>query len=313
MAVQTWEEILAAAQLSADERKLLENTLQKLPALKEGWLRHDDYSRKTQEIAARKTEYDTAVANSQKWDAWADEKQPLWKKLEETGAVDADGNLLWPTEKQKLSTEIETLKKQVVTGGDVDPAELDKRINEIVKANGGVTREELSALVASEAKKLAAETVDEKYKGFQTDFNEKTIPFVTGFSTAMAIQANKYEKETGKEFTAETQKEFFDLMSKEQNFDPYQIGPKFLEPVRQAKKNSEEVERLANERADKIIAERGGLPGGGGEGYIPQGGGSGSLQRMLELSKTNTVGDVETLLQDAVTQGTKELAAQGIR
>src|ERR1700735_4180036 len=99
MAVQTWEEILAAAQLSADERKLLDNTLQKVPALKEGWLRHDDYSRKTQEIAARKSEYDTAVANSQKWDAWADEKQPLWKKLEDSGAVDADGNLVWLTEK----------------------------------------------------------------------------------------------------------------------------------------------------------------------------------------------------------------------
>src|SRR5712664_2926021 len=119
MAVQTWEEILAAAQLSADERKLLDNTLQKVPALKEGWLRHDDYSRKTQEIAARKTEYDTAVATAAKWDAWADEKVPIWDKLKEKGAVDDDGNLLWPTERERLQSEMEILKKQVVTGGDV--------------------------------------------------------------------------------------------------------------------------------------------------------------------------------------------------
>lgn len=312
MGVQSWEEILAAAQLSADERKLLDNTLQKVPALKEGWLRQDDYSRKTQEIAARKTEYDTAVANSQKWDAWADEKQPLWDKLEKSGAIDGDGNLVWLTEKQRLATEIDTLKKQVVAGGDVDPAELDKRINEIVKANGGVSREEMNALVASEAKKLAAETVEAKYTEYQNKFNEETIPFVTGFATAMAIQASQYEKESGKPFTRDTQKEFFDLMSKEKNFDPYEIGPKFLEPARTAKKNAEEVERLANERADKIIAERGGMPGGGGEGYIPQGGGQGSLQRMLELSKTAT-GDVESMLQDAVAQGTKELHAAGVR
>ena len=194
----------------------------------------------------------------------------------------------------------------------MDPAELDRRINEIVKAAGGVTREELNALVASETRKLAAEAVEEKYTKFEANFNEKTIPFVAGFSTGMAVQAARYEKETGKDFTADVQKEYFDLMAKEKNYDPYAIGELYLTPVRAAKKTSKEVERLANERADKILAERGGLPGGGNEGHIPQGGGKGSLQRMLELSKTAT-GDVESMLQDAVTQGTKELAESGVR
>ena len=313
MAVQTWEEILAAAQLSADERKLLDNTLQKVPALKEGWLRHDDYSRKTQEIAARKAEYDTAVATASKWDAWADEKVPIWQKLVEKGAVTDDGDLLWPTEKEKLEADLKLAREQALAGGDMDPKELERRIQEVVKANGGVTVAEYQALAAAEAKKMASEIVDGKYKEFEITFNEKTIPFVTGFSTAMAIQASKYEKETGKEFTAETQKEFFDLMSKEKDFDPYSAGKKFLEPIRTQKKNELEIERLAQERAGKIIAERGGLPGGGGEGYIPQGGGMGSLQRMLEMSKAAPIGDVESALQDAVTKGTQELAQAGIR
>jgi hypothetical protein len=310
MAVQTWEEILAAAQLSADERKLLDNIVQKVPEFKDGRLRQADYSRYMTELTARKSEYDKAVETAAKWDAWADEKQPLWNKLKENGAVDDDGNLLWLTEKRRLADEVETLKKQVVAGGDVDPKELDRRINEIVKANGGVTREEMTALVASEARKLAAETVNEKYKGFETNFNEKTIPFVAGFSTAMAVQAARYEKETGKDFTADVQKEYFDLMAKEQKFDPYVIGELVLKPIRAEKASKAEVERLANERAEAIVKERGGLPGSGNEPYIPQGGGGGTLQKMLELSKSdNAKLDVETRLQDAVEQGSRDYYA----
>ncbi len=312
MAVQTLEEILAAAQLSAEERKLLDNTLQKVPALKEGWLRQDDYSRKTQELAARKAEADTAIANSQRWEAWADEKQPLWEKLKEKGAVDDDGNLLWPAEKERLEADLKLAREQAVAGADMNPEELTRRVTEIVKANGGVTQAELNALWASEGRKLAEEVVDAKYKGFETNFNEKTIPFVAGFSTAMAVQATRYEKETGKEFTAEVQKEYFDLMAKEQKFDPYVIGEMILKPIKEKKTSEAEIERLAQERADKIIAQRGGLPGSGDEPYIEQGGG-GSLQKMLALSKEQSATDVETLLQEAVAQGTKELAAAGVR
>lgn len=313
MAVQTWEDILASAQLSAEERRLIDNTLQKVPALKEGWLRQDDYSRKMTDLSKQRTETEALKGEYERWVAWADEKVPIWEKLVEKGAVDDNGNLLWPTEKERLEADLKLAREQALAGGDMDPKELERRIQEVVRANGGVTREEYAALAASEAKKMATEAVESKYKEFETGFNERTIPFVAGFSTAMAVQAARYEKETGKEFTAEVQKEYFDLMAKEKNFDPYAIGKKYLEPIVSKKTTEAEIERLANERAEKIIRDRGGLPGTGGEGYIPQDGGQGSLQKMLEMSKEAGSMDVETRLDQAVTQAAKEMRMAGVR
>ena len=54
-----------------------------------------------------------------------------------------------------------------------------------------LTAEQYRNLYASEGKKLVEETVDAKYKEFQKDFNEKTIPFTTGFATSMAIMAGQ--------------------------------------------------------------------------------------------------------------------------
>lgn len=193
----------------------------------------------------------------------------------------------------------------------MDPAELDKRVKEIVTASGlTLNAEQYRNLYASEGKKLVEETIDAKYREFETNFNEKTIPFTTGFATSMAIMAGKYEKETGKEFTDEDQKAVFDLMAKEKDFNPRSAVTKYMEPVVRDKKTAAEIERLATERADKIIAERGGMPGGGSEGTYPTGGARGSLQRMLEESKPGE-GDVESLAMAAARTAAGELRAAG--
>ena len=308
MAVQTWEEILAAAQLSADERKILDNIQQKVPEFKDGWLRQSDYSRRSAEIAARKAEYDTAVATAAKWDAWADEKVPIWNTLKEKGAVDDDGNLLFLTEREQLKQDLEKARLQAAAGGEVDPEELKKNVLEVIKANGGATKEEITALIASEAKRLSAETVENKYQEFETNFNQKTIPFVAGFSTAVAVEAMRYEKETGKDWTDDNAKEFFDLMAKENNFKPSEVGKIYLKPFRDARATEEEIER----RAEAKARERGGMPGGGGEPYIPQGTGEGSLQRMLRESAVEE-GDVESLVTAAAQKAAGELRAEGKR
>jgi hypothetical protein len=193
----------------------------------------------------------------------------------------------------------------------MDPAELDKRVKEIVAQSGlSLSAEQYRNLYASEGKKLVEETVNAKYTEFEKNFNEKTIPFTTGFATSMAIMANKFEKETGKEFTDEDQKAVFDLMSKEQDFNPRSAVTKYMEPTIRDKKTAAEVERLAEERAAKIIAERGGLPGGGSEGFIPQGEARGSLQRMLEDSKADE-GDIESLTMAASRKAAAELRQAG--
>lgn len=309
MAVQSFEEILAAAQLSAEERKLIDNIKQKVPEFEKGYLRQDDYSRKTQELATERKKYETAIEYSERMKTWADEKVPIWESLVESGVIDEESKPIWPEEKRKMQEALEEAKKAI--GGDMDPAELDKRVKAIVAESGlKLTAEEWKNVYASEGKKLVEETIDAKYAGFQKDFNEKTIPFTTGFATSMAIMAGKYEKETGKEFTDDDQKAVFDLMAKEQDFNPRTAVAKYMEPTVRQKKTDAEVEKRAQELADKKVAEMGGLPGGGNEPYIPQGQGRGSLQAMLDESAA-AEGDVESLAAAAGRKAAAELRSEG--
>ena len=186
----------------------------------------------------------------------------------------------------------------------MDPAELDKRVKEIVTANGGVTKEELNALIQSEAKKLAKETFAEEWGVKETNFNEKTIPFVAGFSAATAVAAAKYEKETGKPWTADTAKEFFGKMSEEKNFDPYAVIDKFIEPVKKGKEAETELETLKAENA-RLKASRG-MPGSGDERTIPQE--KGALQMMLDRSAD---GDFESMIKGKAVEAATELIAEG--
>ena len=310
MAVQTWEEILEAAHLSGDERKLIDNIVQKVPEFKDGRLRQADYDRNIQKLKGQEKEYTEALEYNKTMKAWADEKVPIWESLVAAGAIDEESKPVWPEEKARLAKELEEARKAAV-GGEMDPAELDKRVKEIVADSGlSLTTEQYKNLWISEGQKMAEELIQTKYTEFEKNFNEKTIPFTTGFATSMAIMANKYEKETGKEFTDEDQKAVFDLMSKEQDFNPRTAVAKYMEPTLREKKTAAEVERLATERADKIVAERGGMPGGGSEGHYPTGTARGSLQQMLEESKPGE-GDVESLAMAAARTASAELRAAG--
>ena len=187
MAVQTWEEIVSAAQLSADERKLLDNIVQKVPEFKDGRLRQADYSRKLTELQTQEKEYTEALAYNQKMKVWADEKVPIWESLVEQGVIDEESKPLWPEEKARLAAELEAAKKAAV-GGEMDPAELDKRVKEIVVASGlSLNAEQYRNLYASEGKKLVEETINAKYTEFEKNFNENTIPFTTGFATSRVL------------------------------------------------------------------------------------------------------------------------------
>ncbi len=302
MAVKTFEETLA--QLSADERKLLDNTFAKHPELKEGWLRQDDYSRNMNSLKEQKTKLEDDLAYAEKMKDWADRNVPKWDALAEKGIIDKEtGDELWTSQKAELERQLDEAKKQLV-GGEMDPAELDRRVKEIVTASGGVTKDEMNALIQSEAKKLAKETFAEEWGVKETNFNEKTIPFVAGFSAATAVAAAKYEKETGKPWTADTAKEFFGKMSEEKNFDPYAVIDKFIEPIKKGKETETEIERLKAEN-ERLKAGRG-MPGGGDERAIPQE--KGALQMMLERSAD---GDFESMIKGKAVEAATELIAEG--
>ncbi len=305
---QTWEEMVAAAKLNADETKFLDNLVAKIPELKGGGLRQADYNREMNELGKRKKEYDDAVAYNTKMTAWADTNVPIFEELVKQGAVAEDGTPLWPTEKERLAKELEDARKAVVAGADMDPAELDKRVREIVKAAGGATLEEQKALFASEATKMAEELVNKKYEGWKKDFDEKTIPYTAGFSAQMSLAAHKYERETGEDFTIEKQKELYALMAKEQDFDPRTAMATFMKPTIEKKNMEAEIERRANE---KVRAMRS-MPGGGDEDFIPPTNGApavkGAVQRLLEES--NEPGDLETAVFAAGRKAAQELRTE---
>jgi hypothetical protein len=304
MAAKTLDEILGS--LSADEKKLFENTLSKNPDLKAGWMAQADYSRKTQELAAEKAKLQDDLDYAEQMKSWAEVNVPRYDALVEKGIIDKEtGEELWTAQKSELESQLAAAR---AAGGDMDPAELKKNVEAIVKEYGVTSPEEMKALIAAEGKKLAAEEFTTQWSTKEKDFNEKTIPFVAGFSSGVAVVAAKYEAETGQPWTSETAKEFFAMMSKENNFDPYAVKDTFLKPFKDKKDAAAEVERLAQEKADEIIKQRSGLPGTGGETYIP-GQEKGNLQAMLERSAGDN--DFESVIRAKAVESAKELAAAG--
>ena len=306
MAVKTFEGIYSA--LSAQEKTLIDNLFAKEPELKGGWLRQDDYSRKQNELKSKETVYEEAVAYKAKMEPWSQEAYDRLHALEEAGVLDSEGKVLWTDQKAELERQIEAAK---ALGGDMDPKQLDelvtKKVQEIAKQAGSLTREEATALYAAETKKA----VEDGFTAREAKFNSETIPFVAGFAAANGVVALRYEKESGEKWTPDKQKEFFEMMSKENKFDPYALEDKLMEPVKAKKQREADIEAEVNKR----LADRG-MPAGGGERFIPQqfgGDAKGLLQKALDDSAGSDKGpvDVRDLVQAGVVEGAKELIQAG--
>ena len=303
MAVKTFDEIYA--QLSADERKVLDNVFAKEPELKGGWLRQDDYSRRQNELKSKQAEFDEALTYKAKMEPWADKVYERLHTLEEVGVLDPEGNELWTAQKKALEDQLEAAK---LTGGDMDPAELDKRVRAIVKESGmALTQTEINNLYANEGRKMAKEVFDQEWKAKETDFNTKTIPMVAGFGARTGVVAMRYEKESGEPWTEAKEQELFKLMSDEQNFNPLAVQEKFFAPLRAKKDEEKRIEEEVNKR----LAARG-MPGSGEDDgrYIPPPNApKGSLQQALE--RDGTASDFESLIKAQSVLAAKELVSEG--
>jgi hypothetical protein len=308
MAVKSFEEIYSG--LSAQEKTLLDNVFAKEPDLKGGWMRQDDYSRKTQELSTQRAESEEAIAYKKKMEPWAEDAYDRLHTLEEAGVIAPEEGggykVLWTEQKSALERQLEEAK---ALGGDVDPAKLqeivDARVKEIAKNAGGLTREEIIALQKSESQKL----IDDGFTAREAKFNSETIPFIAGFAAANAVVVSRYERESGEKWTPEKQKEFFAMMSAKQKFDPFALEDELLEPVKAKKQRESDIEAEVQRR----LTARG-MPGGGGERTIQQpftGGGKGALQMALEKSGAAETLSVEDAVRAAVVEGSKELIETG--
>lgn len=306
MAVKTFEDIYGS--LSADQKKLLDNTFSEHPELKEGWLRQDDYSRNMTEMKAKESTYKEAVDYKEKMEPWAESAYERIKRLEEAGVVDNEGNVLWEAQKAELERQLNEAKNGL--GGDMDPAELEKRVKAIVKESGlNLTKEEIAAVAASQMKTLAEETFKSQWATKETEFNTKTIPFVSGFATSLALAASKFEKETGRDFTDDDQKAVYDLMSKTQNFNPRKAVEEYMKPLLEESKKDAEIKRLSTE----LEAAKRGMPGGGNESFIPHDEAKSGLRLLMEQGSTSgtpaPTDDFEASIMQGAAQGAAELRA----
>jgi len=303
MAVKSFEEIYSG--LSAQEKSLIDNLFAKAPELKEGWLRQDDYSRKQTELKSKQAEYDEAVAYKAKMEPWSQEAYDRLHALEEAGVLDLEGKVLWTDQKAELERQLEEAK---TLGGDMDPKQLEelvtKKVQEIAKNAGGLTKEEAAALYQSESKKL----VEDGFKEREAKFNSETIPFIAGFAAANAVVGMRYERESGEKWTPEKQQEFYKMMSTEGKFDPYALEDKLLEPVKAKKQREADIEAEVQRR----LADRG-MPGGGHERTLPTPPPEnpiGLLQKAMSESADKQV-DVRDSVMAGVIEGAKELVESG--
>jgi hypothetical protein len=317
MAVETYEDVIRAAvkaasaklKLSADELTLFENAIAGDDALKKGWMRQDDFSRRSNTLSEDIKKHEKDLDYAERMKTWADENVPRYNKVVDAGLIDKDtGEELWSAQKAKLEQDLADAQKAI--GGDMDAAEVDKRVRAIIKDIGGagtLTREEITALYQAEGKKVAQEVFDSNWKVKETDFNTKTIPIVNGFVTAATLLAMHFEKETGEKWTVDKQKELHKLMSEDQMFDAFQLEDKFMTPYRDKAKAKTDMEAEIQRRVDEERAKMK-MPGAGHEDYIPQPDQKGALQKALE---GDSKGDFETMIRQHSVEAAKELAAAG--
>ena len=299
MPVMTYEQIYAS--LSAEQKSLLDNIYTEHPELKNGWLRQDDYSRKQNELRE-------AVAYKERMEPWAQQAYERIHQAEEAGLFDENGNVVWDQKVKDYERQIEEARKAALAGGDMKPEEIDARVREIIKANGGsVSADEYKALIAEESRKVAQAVFGEEWKNKEADFNTKTIPFVAGFSTSMAVIASRYERETGEKWTAETQAKAYELMSKENNFDPFKMEETLLAPYREKKSREQEIQagiakgiQEQRERMGETNSFRSGPPSTG----------MGALQRAMSAPPASGSQSADLDLQDLVLAGVVESAKQ---
>jgi hypothetical protein len=315
MPVLNLEEAVAAAvakatkdlKLSAEEKKLFEKTLADDPELKGGWLRQDDYSRRMTEVQTKEA---AAVARAAELNDWADKTIPKWDALKAEGIIDDNDEPIWKTTKAQLERERDEARALAAAGGDMDPEQLKKTVAEIVKQAGGATEEEIKNLIAAESKKIAVAEFDAGWEKQKTEFNEKTIPFVAGFSASAGIVAMRYEKETGEKWTPEKQKEMYSLMQAKKNYDPYSVEDDLLAPSRAKKAEDARVEAAVQERL-KSMPRSQRAEQGGDEDYIPQAGEPvGALRAMMaRTEEAKYGGDLESLIKDKAREAGRQLAS----
>lgn len=241
------------------------------PTLQEGWLRQGDYDRLSNES---KAEAKKAKDEEQRMRAWFNDNKPihdaalehnreLETKLQEEQQQRED--------LQRKLSEAET--RRAAEGGDtVDAAELERRVQEEAKKLGWLSKSDMTALINSEATRMAQETAKTAIAEANTKLWSETFPQMANHAADIAEIAYDHKDE----FKSSLDRLKFTEFLSENKITDFKKGyDQFVKPVRDEKAFKQRVDDEVKLQISGLTVN-GGLPVPGG----PQQ--KGALQMRIE-------------------------------
>jgi len=284
--------------MAPEDAKVFENLTTKYKPLEEGYLRQSDYDRFMNKT---KTELDDAKAKQKEWEDWAKDNVPIHQNL-----IKSYEDL----EKKNKEFEAQLAEAQAARAaageGEVDAAELARRVQEEVNKLGFASKGEIDKIINEQASKLAREEATKEIAAANDRFFKETVPGITNFTMDAAEIAYDHKVEFG----ASLDRAKFSEFMKERNLlDPKKAYEEFVRPQRDAKKLEEEVSSRVKAREEELRQQYSahGMPGGGGvpNGLQPKG----AMQMKIERDEAAKQGSMATSV--AAQQAAAELRNEG--
>lgn len=248
--------------LPEETQKVLTPVCEANPALGEGWLRQEDYSRQSAEIANQKKELEGREAKAKEWQDWWKDSEPVYKRTQAENQRLREEAAALKGQQEALNERLKTALKE----GDVDPeilkANVNTRIDEEFKVRGFVTQEKINAIIAEENSKLdtkikaIAETILQQER---KTFLEETLPATVHFNQSLLEIAQDYKDEFG---TKLPRAELSKFMQDNKLADPQKAFEMWVGPKRTEKALKAAEERGRAEGKKEVLESRG-MPGNG--------------------------------------------------
>lgn len=269
------------------------------PTLQEGWLRQQEFDKRSNEWKTKLTEAEKLAAARQRW---FEENKPIHdnalknaRELEEKYEA---------AEKQRVELETrlqEALTRRAAEGGEqVDPAELAALVQAETKKYGFLTKSEMDAIIDTKAAQLAKDEAtrisDERITAAEKRLWSETFPQMANHAADIAEIAYDHKVEFGEPFDREK----FTALLAERKITDFKEGYKqFVAPRREEVLFKKKVEDEVKQRVSAMAANGGMQAPPGGPAPL------GALQMKIQKDQAATT------LSAASAAAAAELRAEG--
>jgi len=284
--------------IPADQVTIFDNLLTKTPdlstRLKEGVLRQSDYDRK---MNASKADVEAAKKRAKELEDWYAENEPIHKStLADYEKVEKSNKEL--QERLRLAE----AARQSSGGDEVNAAELELKVKEQIEKFGYVSRADMDAIIATEAKKMAETEVKTSIAEATKDFWSKTFPAAATAQADIAEVVYDWKAEFGENIDRAK----LDEIMKQRSLTSFKDGAAALaEPIRSKREFDKKVKEEALVIASGMTG--GGMAGGAGGAPVPMGAVQMRMQRDAKAAEAAGISNSKL----AAVEAAQELRAAG--